>query len=241
MDFSKLTLSSARIQEDLVMVDDTFLTKKGCKIYIPCSFEDTGLVTMGEEVLTIGAFAYVIEDKYFSVALASAKILLSPTTIGKVKIADEPYYELYFEPGSIVIANKNLVKDNTLCYYIYDEIESKGNVPEYFTYIHLLRLFEQAPYYAGMKVGANKAHIEFVGASIARSQEDKLVYYREVLSSLDDIRTKPPTYVPFVSVMYNATNTMSRLSGGYFVDEGITASLVNKTERLEPIEELLRR
>ncbi len=241
MDFSKLTFSSNRILDDLVMLDDTFLTKKGCKIYIPCSLEDAGLLVMGEYVQTIGAFAYVIDDLYYSVCIATGRMMLSPTVIGKVKINDEAHYELFFEAGSVVVVNKNMVKDNTLCYYVYDELISRGRIPEYFSYTHSLRLFEQSPYYAGMRVGANKAHVEFVAACIARDQDDKMVYYRETLNNLSDIQKRPPAYVPFVSVMYNATNTMSRLGGGYFMDEGLTTSLVNKTERLEPIEDLLRR
>lgn len=240
MDFSKLTFSSNRIQDDLVMLGDTFLTKRGCKIYIPCSFEDSGLLSMGAGVQTLGIFAYVIDDQFYSVSIAHARMTLTPATIGKVKVNDEPYYELYFEPGTTVIENKNMVKDNTICYYIHDEIVSKGRVPEFFNYTHILRLFEHTQYYSGLKVGANKAHTEFLGGCIARNPDDKMVYYREIIKELSDLEKNPPAYVPFVSVMYNATNTLSRLGGGYF-DEGLTASLVNPTDRLEPIEELLRR
>jgi hypothetical protein len=52
--------------------------------------------------------------------------------------------------------------------------------------------------------------------------------------------TKPPTFIPFRSPIYGATNTTAKLIGAYF-DDSINSALVNPSEKVEGVESLLRR
>lgn len=224
---------------DLVEVGDQLITKKGCKIYIPTSYEDRGLLIQGDTITTLGFFLYLVGDTY-SVAMAHAKMELSPLVTNKVKIGEVRYFELIFEPGAVVITNTTVVKDDTMPYYVHKEFISNGRMPEFVSYDLALRLFEESPYFSGYRVGANVAIPELLITMVARTDTDLMAYFRNQLVQPNDMYEKKPTFIPFSSVILNTTNTMSKLGGNYF-ENAVIASLVTETTRVEPIEEMIRR
>ncbi len=240
MDIKSLVRNKKVVHDSLDKVGSQLLTKTGCKIYIPVRYAERQLAVISSEISIVGIFAIVVDDKYYGVSKAIAMMRIEPTASSTITVGEEDYYEFYFEPGSVVIADTQVVKEDTLCYFVYDYLIAKGNVPFFLNYVDLATIFENSVYYTGLSVGANHAIMDVIVASISRQEEDRTKYYRQWITKPEQLVTNPPAFIPFKSVIYGATNTTARLMGSYF-EEGLTSALVNPSERLESVEELLRR
>lgn len=241
MDPSQLKRDPKRVHQDLsVLRDKRMITKEGCKLYIPARFQEQKLASIGAESYVLGIFAIVVGDKYYGVSNVPSMMKVDPATINTVTIEEEDYLELVFEAGDTVVSNVDLVKNDALLYYIYNEVIAKGHVPWYINYEDLGRLFEQSKKYAGASLGANHAVMEMIAASVTRDASNKTKFYRHTVESKDDLEKRPPVMIPLRSVTYGATNTTAKLIGAYW-DEGVTSALVNPSDKVEPIEEILRR
>lgn len=241
MDIRKLVRDAPKVHAALKeLPDESLVTTKGCKIYVPARFAERGLASIGIETHIVGIYAIVVEDKYYGVSMVNAMVRINPTAITTVKVGEDEYYEFYFEPGSKVIPSVQLVKTDTLVFKIYDEIIAKGRVPWYLEYFDLAKIFDSAKYHAGANVGENREVTELIISMIGRDPKDRTKYYRQSIKSMDDVKKNPPAFIPLRSVQYNATNTTTKLMGSYFSD-GLVSALVNPSEREERIEELLRR
>ena len=220
--------------------DNRLVTTKGCKIYIPVRYAERGLAQIGIETYIVGIYAITVDDTYYGVSIVNAMTRIEPTSTIKIMVDDEEYYEFSFDPGSTVMSSTLLVKRDTLTYNIYDEIISKGRVPWYMNYIDLSKLFETAKYHAGANIGQNQEVVELIVSMIARNPDNRHEYYRHSIKSLDDVTLKPPAVIPLKSVIYGATNTTNKLAGSYF-HEGLVSALNTPSDRVERIEDLLRR
>lgn len=240
MDISGFVRDAPRIHANLrEMPDESLVTIKGCKIYIPARFTERNLASVGIETHIVAIFAIVVEDKYYASNIANAMIKIEPTTTNKVSINGDEYLEFVFEPGSTVTKSLQLVKVNTLVYRIYDEFFAKGRVPWYLGYKELAKIFDTSKHHAGANIGSSHEVTELLVSMVARSRDDKTVYYRQVAKSEDDLVTNPPVIVPLKSVVYSATNTLNKLAGSYMQD-GIVSALVSPSDRQERIEGILR-
>ena len=219
---------------------NTVVAKKPCAVYIPSWFEDKQLAFIGSDARVLGIFALVVENTQYAVSLATSMIRLNPTSVNRITVDDSEYYEFLFEPGDTVIANTELVVSDTMPYYINDEIIGRGRVPWYLDYEDLGSLFENTKHFNGYSLGGTDAVLEMIATSIARSPEDPKVYYRQFIKSKKDLKTRPPRFIAFRNISYGATNTTAKLMGSYF-ETSLTSALVNPSEKVEDIEELLRR
>lgn len=241
VDPKQLKRAPERIQQDLkTLKDDRIITQGGCKIYIPARYQDNGLAVLGEETLILGICLFVVEDRYYGVSRAPTMLRIEPANISTLKIEGEDYLEFDFPAGSTVIANANVVQDGNLLYPIYNLFIANGQVPWFFTYEDLGKLFEHSKEYTGVKLGANRVVHEMIAATISRDPEHLNRQYRHVVSSLKEVESNPPTIVKLNSVTHGATNTTAKLIGAYW-EEGVTSALVSPSEQVEPIEDLLRR
>jgi hypothetical protein len=241
MDITKLVRDAGKVRSALTELDDkSVVTSREVKIYLPMRYTERSLCNIGSDVYIIGIWAMVVDDLYYGVSLANAMMKIEPTATQTVKIDEDDYLEFRFEAGSTVFSTTDLLKTNTLIYQIFDEIVSKGHVPWYMCYEDLARLFDSSKYHADMKLGGNHAIVEMIMASIARDSKDRTRYFRQVVTDKNEQYTKPPVFIPFRSVIYSATNTTAKLLGSYSSD-GMTSALVNPSQRVERIEELLRR
>ena len=241
MDPKKLIHAAKNVHSALAELEDgRLVAKKAVKIYIPSRFAERGLASIGIETQIVGIYAIVVDDAYYGISLVNAMIRIEPTSTMKVMINGDEYFEFYFEPGSTVMSSTHLVKTDTLVYRIYDEIISKGRVPWYLGYSELGKIFDTAKYHAGANVGTNHEVTELIVSMISRDPKNRHQYYRRTIKSLDDLQKNPPAYIPLRSVTYAATNTTNRLAGSYF-NNGLVSALVTPADRVERIEDLLRR
>jgi hypothetical protein len=193
---------------------------------------------MVDNVKSIGFFAMVVEGKYYAVNKVCAMMTFSPDTINVVMVDEYPYLEMSFLPGSLAIIGRELVRNNSLLFPIYDEIVAKGRTPWYLNYTDLGGMFDTAQMHAGVNLRASRSILEMLAASRARDPKNRAGYYRNTLKSQDDLNSKQPVVIPLRSVSDGATGTGSKLLGSY-LNEGLSSALVNPNERLERVEELL--
>lgn len=240
MDFSKLSRDSNKVHDALYESESgQLIAKKLCRIYLPARYAQRKLATISNQIRVMSIFAMVAEDKYYTVYIVNAISQLTPTSIAVIKIKGDEYYEFTFEPGAVIMPNMNLVKTDILAYYVYDEIIAKGNVPVFFDYSDLGKLFATSIKHAGISLGPNNVAIELIAASISRQKDDRTKYYRHQITDIKQERLNPPVFIPFRSIIYGPTNTTAKLMGAYF-DEGLLSSLNNPSSKTEGVEQLLR-
>lgn len=240
MNVKSLIRNPAAIHNSLVETPDgRLLTKTGCKIHIPARYAERGLADVGVENFILGLYAMIVDDTYYAVSTVCAFIKVDPTSVTRIKVNSDDYYELYFEAGSTVFPSLDLVKRDTLVYNIYDELFSKGYIPWYFGYNDLGRVFDTAKKHAGTNIGSNKEVTELIVSLVSRDAKDKTKYYRTAVNTLADLEKNLPEFIALRDVTYAATNTTNRLGGSYAA-VGIVASLNNPSDRTERIESLLR-
>lgn len=238
METSHLKRDGKLVKETLKVIGNSLVTKTGCKIYFPKHYVDGKLGSMIDNVQVIGYYAIVIDDKYYGVNKTAAMITLSPDSIAKVDVDDNPYMELKFNPGSVVIRELDLVKSSSVLFNIYDEIVAKGKTPWYFSYSDLGAIFDTAVYHAGVNLRASRSIMEMMAASRARDPANRADYYRNTLTKQSDLEKTEPDIIALRNVSYGATNAVSRLLGAY-LNEGVSSALVNPTDRIEKVESLL--
>ncbi len=219
--------------------DNKLVALADCKIYIPVRYDNANLSHIGENVSIIGIYAIVFEDQFYAVSNITAMVSINPYRVQKVKFDGDEYYEFTFLKNQIFIKNTDLVKNNEVIYSIFNEFISKGNVPWFIEYEDYGRIFDTAKYHAGSNIAKNPELTQLLVAMQSRSKQDRNVYYRQVIEDYKELKTNPPDFVPLKSVIFSASNTLNKLAGSYFGD-GVVSALVNPTERVERIEELIR-
>lgn len=240
---SQLTRDPQRVIGHLKELDDgALLCDVPCRILVPERWIYRNLATVGTETFVTGIFPIILKednDEYFAVVNVMARMQIMPSSTVKIKIDDVDYLEFSFEPGDILIKNINLVVDKTLPYYVYNEIIDKGNIPYLLNYFDLANLFLTCPVYANLNLGSRSV-INLVTSTIARDNKEPMRLYRHVLFKPTDPLTNPPMYVPFRSVVWNTSDTVSKINGAYFSD-AINSALVNPSESVELLEEIYRK
>lgn len=228
-----------RVIAALVEVGDKLVTKKDLKILIPARFEEHGLAELGIETKILGMFMLIVENKYYGTMNFNNYCSIDPTSTTKVMFGEDEYIEFYFEPGSTVITNLNLVKNDAVVYKIFNEMIGGGRIPQYVDYITAGGIFDTARDYAGANIGQQREVTELIISMNARDVQNRHLNYRNVIEKKSDVFTRPPAWVGLRSVTWSATNTTAKLLGNHF-DEGVTSALVTPSERTESIERLLR-
>lgn len=240
MDFSQLIRKPEMVHAILKeLPDGSVVTTKPCKIYFPVRYEEVGLATVANTVSTVAYIGIVVDDSYGIINIPTY-VKLEPSFINKIKIEDTPYYELEFEENSTIFSTLECIKNDILTYYIYNEFIAGGNIPWYMKYEDLVRIFDKSRKFAGVDIGSNLEISDMVVSNIARDRKDLTKYYRSIYNGPLSEKTNPPEIVSLRNISYGATNTTAKLLGNYFSDS-LTSALINPSERLESIEEKLRR
>ena len=246
MDYRHYVRDAARVQSALVEMpgkrpgEFQLVAKQPVKIVVPVRFAERELAFVGIDTSVVGIFAIILEDQYYAVSMACAMMRLTPSSTTKVMYDDDEYYEFSFDAGATICPSLHLVKMDTLVYSIYDEILSKGRVPWYLGYKEMGQLFDTAQLHAGANVGEQQEVVELMVSLVTRDADNRAMYYRQVINSPADFLRKKPAFIPLRSVQYAATNTLNKLAGSYARD-GMVSALATPTERVERLEELLRK
>ena len=238
MEINQFIRDPDRIYKALAKTNNKLIAKEPIRIYIPARFTDVNLAYIGSEIYTVGIYMMATEDDRYAVSSITAMVSIDPTNINKVKMNEDEYYEFYFRKGSTIISNLNLVQDNKLVYSIFNEIYSKGKAPWYLNYLDYSNLLQTAKKHAGVSIGENHEVMELLASMLARSAEDKNIFYRQIVKTKEDIFNIQPAIIPLRSVQYSATNTTNKLAGSYF-RPALVSALNNESTRVERVESIL--
>ena len=235
MDVHKLIRSPSMIHRCIKQVDNTLVCTYPFKVYVPEKYFGTSLGSMVDDVLNvIGIFGLVVDDKYYAVSKALALMSISPSTTRTELIDNVKYMVFEFEKNDTFVNNTNLVKNASLVGVVEDEFFKYGKIPWYFTLDDLCSIFDTSVYHGGVNLKSNQAIIACKASIMARSPDDKLVYFRHI-----NTEGKRPAWIGFSNIAYTTTNTTTRLFGNYYSD-GVTSALVNESTENEAIEDILR-
>lgn len=223
MDITQLKRDSSKKNQLIKKVDNSLIAIKPLQIHIPFRYQAAKLAKVGKEFYSVGIFAIVSGDSYM-VSNVTSMINLTPDSLYSEKINDDEYYILHFDAGSTIIPRLDLVVDDEVAYNVYDEFIGKAKIPWFCNYEDVGKCMADIHHYSGITLSSTNAVIELLVASIARDKDDSKVYYREVISSIEEQETNPPVILPFRSVIVGTTNTMGKLIGSYF-DEGLVSAL----------------
>nr|DAT15845.1 MAG TPA: hypothetical protein [Caudoviricetes sp.] len=239
MDFSSLKRDKNKIL-DAIYVDPagSMIAKRPLKIVVPASYEERHLASVEDSIYTLGIFAFIV-DGYYAVNVMAAKVRLFPTEYEKVKYEEASYYLLTFDKGATITDNINLVKDNTIGYYIYNCFVALGKVPWFMNAVDMATLFETTLEYSGVSYGASHVATELISSMIMRDPNDIMQYWRHGVKTIDEVNTRKPAFIPLRNVPFGARNTTSKLMGAYF-NEGLVSALMYPSEQTDQVEALLR-
>lgn len=231
MDISKLTRDSS-LAENFVTVGTQVITKKDCSFLIPFNYLAHKLAKTGEQVFIASVFCIVIGDRY-AVCSSCANLEISPDEINQIKILGVEYLEFKFAAGQTVIPTTKVLVDSDLAYEINKYFYTYGRVPWFMSYNDLGVILKDHKEYSGLNISPNNIPFEIVVSKITRDRTNKFLNYRHTPMAAG------PVVVPFKSVLFNATNTTSKLLGSYLSD-GFTSALLSPSETVETVETLLR-
>lgn len=238
MDITKLKLDPIRAKANIKQNGKTIITTKDCKIQFPVDYTNASLANVGAETQALGVFPIIYEDSYYTLNNTLAQFRMKANALEIVKINGVDYNELHFSAGDTLFLSSDLVVANKLVYYAYSYFIEKGKIPWFLNLFDIANLFSTAVEHAGVKLG-NKTIMDIIVMTMARDSKDIYKLYKHIIRDVKDIETNPPTMIPFDSVIFNTSDTTSKLNGSYFT-QAVNAALVNKSERVEIIEELLR-
>lgn len=216
----------------------SLIAKQDLKIIFPVRYEEANLAAIEGSVYVLGIFAIQVGNEY-AVNSVPARIRLHPTDIERVKYNNADYYVLSFDRGGIITDNINVVKENTLGYYIYNYFVALGKVPWFMGAEDMLGLFDNMTEYTGEKYGVSPMITKMIISMIMRNPDDIQEYWRQSINTQDDITSSKPDFIPLANVPFGARNTTAKLMGSYF-DEGLNSALLHPSETTEKVEELLR-
>jgi len=210
---------------------------KPVDIIVPERYAEKGLMDVGETVTMLGVYA-LVHERHYAVSLLNARITVKPTSISTIKINQVSHLKLSFEPGASVIVTREVLTESDLVFEIFNEFVTKGKCPWFMGYDDMARLFETAAEYGDMKRLADlHAITAMIIAAISRNKRTMTQYYRHAIQ--DNPESERAT-ISLKNITFGATNTVTRLNGSYWGD-GLVSALVNPSDEVEKIEELLRR
>lgn len=232
MNLKQLKRRPSLIHEVWVDKDDRIITKKKCTILVPYNYLEYKMVQVGRKNQVLTVCMVVVGEEYF-VLNGGVWMWITPDRTRQIKTDDGEYMAFDFEAGAIVCPDTLTVKDSDLTYAMDKYFYGYGRIPCFLNYDDVGNLFTYHNEYGGLRISANNIPFEIVSSVMAHDAKDKFLFYRE--GSMD----KRPLFVPFKSVMFNTTNTVSKLLGNY-LDDGFTSALLSPTDKEEPIETILK-
>jgi len=192
---------------------------------------------MGSIVNVLAVFAVIDAKGNYGVVSAPVFMGISPDNVRDILIEGDIYKAIEMREGSVVVPNRNLLKQESFMYDLFDEFFLQGRVPWYVTYDALADMFMEASKYAGSKIGKDPLAMEIVTAIVSRSPDNKLISYREYLSKGKGKGS--PEYVGISNIYYSYNNTLAKVMGGY-MQQGVTTAIVHKEEKTSKVSGLLR-
>lgn len=231
--------SKARLDSAYKQAGDALIALEPLRIHIPERLTDRGLALIEDITTILGFMAIITEDNFYAASTITCMIRTEPDRIGKVVVDDIAYIELFYNKGSKIVANTNLVMNDNLVHAIETEFWGKANIPWYYEPEDLAEMFMETGKYNGVTLGADPCILEYAASWMCRDPDDPTKMYRERKNAKADMATIPPYVISMKNVSFGSNNLSTKLGGSYY-DPGMTSVLANPAERNEKVEWFLR-
>lgn len=230
-----------KIHADLVVVNGgkAIMTKGGCYIYTPVGFISKELAFIGNTIEIIGLYAISTDRKTFGVSQATALMEITPTSYEEVLIQDEPYYEFRFEPGTVVIPNRDLPILSAHVFNVTSYFYDYGRRPFWVLAEDDAEVLSGVRRWNGITVFDDQTTADIFVAHTQRDPKDVHKFYRHSLRTAADLN-KPPLYVPMRDGPLNKTSRLAKIAD-VELKRGIRSALNVEPVRPEPLEDLYMR
>jgi len=207
------------------------LTKKGEKsiasddlyIIFPDRFITVGLASFSREISLFGSFI-VGNDDFYSLVTFPVRFSLSPTSIEDIDYEGKPYKKLLYRKGDVVMASMEGIPIKDDIYLSLSEfIIKSNNKPPYVNYEDLMKLFIRGSELMGVNLGGSIVDIALYVSVIARDSKNRYVrekHSRDEINKMDDI-----AYIGLTDYDKGLTNVASLISGGAYLNKGLTTAL----------------
>lgn len=219
--------------------NNSLVTTTGCKIYIQESFRSKQLIIFGKRVMIVGFYAMINTDGNYAVSTTPAMMQITPSQTKVVEIKGRNYYEFTFPAGSTVIKELDVVKDNQLLYYLFEEILARGRMAFFYDYVTMGGFFKEMVRYTGTKLVTTASIGEMIVAQIARTEANRRIPLRNAIKNYGDDLKIPYAWIPLRNVIDGSSDTVAKIAGSYTAD-GLDSAIVNPSDKVQPIERLLR-
>ncbi|QNI20986.1 hypothetical protein [Vibrio phage vB_pir03] len=215
-----------------------WIAKEKIRILFPKRYLGGKLGNLDERFNTVAIFVVVLEDGSWDVCSICSIIPLTPAGSTIVKINQVDYYELTWEKGDVICPNLNLVQRSSLAFEIYDEFVTKNRIPPYMDNIDQCKLLDTIKEFTGVDLQTNYSLLRIYNATTTRATQDRTQPARELYKKQSDFHAMDVDRIALRSVAYVADNTTTRLLGSYLA-QGFNSALVNPSENIEEVEQIL--
>lgn len=227
------------VHADLVVKNDVLITKGGCFIYIPVSYESKELTIIGTTVKILGEFIITTDHKTYGVSKCTAMPTIMPTKIDIVKGETDEYYRFTFAPGSVVMPSTKLVKNSSLVYPIVVHFYDYGRIPFWMDVIHHSELLSRTGYWNGLQVFKDQVTHDIYSAHLQRSLKDPTVFFRNTVKSGADLN-KRALFLALREPSLNKTSRLAKITDSR-LKIGIRDALLHEPVRPEELEDIYMR
>lgn len=239
MDITGLIRNPDKVREALSKKSDkSVVCLKDIHITFPQVFIQDNLVDLGDKPAVTAIFAIVVDDKYYAVSNALAKMTLTPDETSTYTEDGDVYVKYTFYAGGTLTENTALVKENTLTYYTYKTVLSKGYVPWYFEVKDKVNLFNSALRHANVNIGCDRVIPSIYTALLTRSPNDVTKHWRHTVKTQEEFDTVRPVFVGSSNVSIAIEGTLPNMGGSY-ASEGFVGALTKPTMESDPLQDIL--
>ena len=220
--------------------NNQLIAKDNLRIHVPSSFLDKSLAEIGSKTYVYGCFPIINNNNEYGVLNICGVVEINPYKIETfTDDSGYEYHQFFFEKDTVFINELSVVVRNTLMYEIFNLFYAKVKIPWYLEYEDVCKLFDTSIEFAGTNIGQNSEIIEFFASIICRNKDDLMTYARISGKDYADFKSNKISYVPLQSIQYSMSSNLNKLAGNYF-KEGIVSALTNTSDKVNPVERILR-
>lgn len=238
MDISKLTHDAASTGKGFIRDDIRWITTQPIAITFPKRYLTGGMGNMTNTYNPIGCFAIIVGNTY-AVMLVPMNVPLRPERASVYTQNGEDYMLLEWDKGGIICDNLRLVQNNNNVYQIFNEFIGRGKTPWYFSTQLRAEIFRNNQAMAGVSLGGGIPLESLMVANITRDKNDRRKMARYSYTSQADYDKSEVVTIALLDIGYGAQSGVARTIGGY-AEDGYVAELIDPTESVDKIDQLMR-
>lgn len=240
MDFSKMSRNPSKVHADLVASGTGLVTKGGCTVMFPVSYTSKSLAFISSEIQVVGVWLITTDFKTYGSANATAMMKMKPDAIDTITVNGVDLYKLTFNPGSVVILNRFLIRDKKIIYNAMSYTYDYGKAPFWWNAVDHAELLSSSRDWNDMTVFKDQITHDIYSAHLQRSQTNAKKFFRSTVKSPNDVVDISPRFIPLRDGALNKTSRLAKLADTE-LNRGIRNALLDDPIREEPLEQLFMR